>query len=234
MPKVENPRDAPYGAVALIHSRFENEQAGWGTGAVIHPRAILTCAHLVTARDGTREAVGMSAYPGYSGANRPHTGAAEALHAFYCGAFVSNRDRTWDIAVIRLVDSVDVPIVMTPSPVDDEPDKEQDIAGYPADHHFEMWRDREVWTGVNVPEHIFSYVHETSAGSSGSPVYRYNTQARIVHQHGVHSGLAENLEDKVGVLITRLTKSFVDYCLNVQLPPGQPFLVSVPLADLGD
>jgi V8-like Glu-specific endopeptidase len=231
MPQVKEPHQPPYSSVSLLRVAFSNGDTGWGTGALIGGSHILTCAHNLISRKGEYEATRIDVFPGYSSEREP--GPKEgvpATHGFYHRAFTEG-DRSWDIGVIRLGKAVALPGYMRPYAVEEEPDKELDIAGYPHGRHFLMWTDREIWTGINVPEHIFAYVHETEAGSSGSPVFQYDTRSGVALQYGVHSGLAENLEDKVGVLITELTKAFVDYAVS-RVPPDAPFLIGIGPGEL--
>jgi V8-like Glu-specific endopeptidase len=219
MPEVRNPAATPYDTVALLHVVLDNGQEGWGSGALIDARHVLTCGHNLLARDESYRAVRITAFPGYSSRQRPNPAhGAAAEHAFYCVPYVSRRDRSWDIGVVRLAAPVARPMYMTPFPVDSDPEQPLTIAGYPGDRHFRMWEDEEPWAGVDVREHVFAYTHDTEAGSSGSPIFQYRPIAQTLRQVGVHSGLAENLADKVGVLITQVTAAVVAAALRINQP----------------
>jgi V8-like Glu-specific endopeptidase len=69
--------------------------------------------------------------------------------------------------------------------------------------------------------------HDTEAGSSGSPIYSWERRAEIARLYGVHSGLAQNREDKVGVLVTRVTHAFIEEAAHAAPPPGSPFLLAL-------
>jgi V8-like Glu-specific endopeptidase len=230
MPKVEEPNTPPYSAVALLRIELGDEETGWGTGALIDATHILTCAHNLVSRNGSYEARAIEAYAAYSSGHPPPVGGGVAArHGFYRRDFVQRRDRSWDIGVIELARPVRVDVYMQPTAVTEQqdPPKELDIAGYPSGHHYRMWTDRELWSGINVAEHVFAYVHETEAGSSGSPIYQYGRLAGAARLYGVHSGLAENLRDKVGVLITDVTRAFVEEAVRAGPPPGAPFLIAL-------
>jgi V8-like Glu-specific endopeptidase len=236
MPKVQDPQEPPFCSVALLRIELNNARTGWGTGAVIDAQHILTCAHNLISRHGQYEATRIDAFPGYSSDRPPApVEGVSATNGFYPRVFAERADRSWDIAVLRLKDAIRLPMYMSPVAVEQEPKKELQIAGYPSDHHYRMWTDVELWSGINIEEHIFAYLHETAAGSSGSPVYEYETRVGVARQYGVHSGFAQNHEeDKVGVLITRVTKSFVDYAVRAQPGPEAPFLIGVLRAEFGE
>ncbi|HWJ51263.1 MAG TPA: trypsin-like peptidase domain-containing protein [Solirubrobacteraceae bacterium] len=230
MPEVATPNAPPYSAVALLRMVLSNGDAGWGTGAVIDATHVLTCAHNLISRRGQYEARAIEVFPGYSGAQAPAPGSGVAAsRGFYQRAFVYAQDRTWDIGVIELKHAVRMSVYMQPNAVTEQqdPPKELDIAGYPSSRHFRMWTDRELWSGINVQEHVFAYTHDTEAGSSGSPIYSWERRAEIARLYGVHSGLAQNREDKVGVLVTRVTHAFIEEAAHAAPPPGSPFLLAL-------
>jgi V8-like Glu-specific endopeptidase len=228
VPQVKNPTKTPYDTLVLLRVALNTGAVGWGSGALLDGRHVLTCAHNLISRHREYEAVQITVFPGYSSAQQPNpANGIAASHGFYCDPFVDKHDRSWDIGVVRLVASVARSMYMTPFPVDSEPDQPLHIAGYPGNRHFRMWEDEELWSGVDVAEHIFAYVHETEAGSSGSPIFQYRATAQTLRQFGVHSGLAENLEDKVGVLITQVTASFIAAAVRMH-EPLPTFLKAIP------
>jgi len=227
MPEVENASVSPYNTIVLLQIELNTGKYGWGSGALIDDRHVLTCAHNLLSRKGEYRATNITAYFEYSSGAQPDPAqGVRAMRGFYCDPY-ANGDRTWDIGVVRLAAVVGRPLYMTPFAVDAEPLKLKFIAGYPGNRHFYMWQDEDVWTGINVPQHSFAYVHETEAGSSGSPVFEYSAVAQTLRQYGVHSGLAENLEDKVGVLITSVTAAFVNRAVRMTEPLFE-FLIGLP------
>jgi V8-like Glu-specific endopeptidase len=233
MPQVHNSTTTPYDTVVLLRIELDTGEFAWGSGALLNDKHVLTCGHNLISRQQRYEAVRVTAFPGYSSAQRPDPADGfAARHGFYCDPFVSRQDRGWDIGVVRLAASIARPIYMIPFPVDSEPDQPLRIAGFPANRHFRMWEDEEVWTGVDIAEHVFAYAHETEAGSSGSPIFQYREIARTLRQFGVHSGLAENLDDKVGVLITRVTAMFIASAVGMHEPlPSFLRAIPAPTAD---
>jgi V8-like Glu-specific endopeptidase len=236
MPKVDDPQAPPFCSVALLRIELNDARTGWGTGAVIDAQHILTCAHNLISRHGQYEATRIDAFPGYSSDRPPAPAeAVSASNGFYPRVFAEQADRSWDIAVLRLKQAIRLPADMSPFAVEQEPKKELQIAGYPSDRHYRMWTDIELWSGIDIEKHVFAYLHETAAGSSGSPVYEYEPRAGVARQYGVHSGFAQNRdEDKVGVLVTRVTKAFVDDAVRADPGPNAPFLIGVPLAEFGE
>jgi len=233
MPRVVNTNIPPYESVALLKVTYNDGSTGWGTGALIGSNHVLTCAHNLISRRSAPvqyQATAIRVFPGYHSDRAPDDGqGVSASQYFYPTPFREQSDRTWDIGVVRLAQGIQRSVYFTPTEVtgNSEPPKELSVAGYPGSHHYWQWEDQEVWTGMNVQEHVFAYVHETEAGSSGSPVFHYaTTWPRTIHLYGVHSGLAENLEDKVGVLITNVTNAFVRAVVG-QPGPFSDFLVPV-------
>lgn len=226
MPKALDPSVTPYNTVALLRVKMNTGGVGWGTGAVIDANHVLTCAHNLVSRKGEYEATEIVAFPGYSSDKQPKPSEGHAAtHGFFPKPFVAAKDRSWDIGVVRLGAGVKLPKYMRPYAVEG-PEKVLRIAGYHGGRHYEMWEDEEVWDEINVPEHVFVYAHRTEAGSSGSPVFKSGGIQPL--QYGVHSGLAENLEDKLGVLITKVTRKFVSDAVNAGVP-ATPFLVGLPV-----
>lgn len=210
MPAVDNPNEYPFDCVGLLRVRLANGAIGRGTGALINEEFVVTCGHNIVYKDLL--AIAARFYPAYTSDHEPARGTGlEIESGFVKKAFSQEGDRNWDIGVFRLAGRQYRKKYLVPTIVEVHgslPNKDMLIAGYPSNQQFHMWRDEERVSGINVELHAFAYLHETAAGSSGSPLYfTEHGQARL---YGVHSGFAENRpEDKVGVLMTQVTEAFV-------------------------
>ena len=222
MPRVTTPNQYPYDCVGLLHITLDDGSSGWGTGTLIDDRHILTCGHNLFHKGSYAKAARF--YPHYDSTQLPSGGKAIAYG--YLPTQFAKLDVTWDIAVYRLEAPLYAPTkFMVPEVVTttQEPTKTMDIAGYPSNKHYEMWTDQQVWNGIDVANHVFAYSHQTEAGSSGSPLFQlHGGTARI---YGVHRGLAETTEDKVGVLITEVTAGFL--LAATQRGPSDYFIVKI-------
>ena len=151
----------------------------------------------------------------------------EVSHAFIKRIFSEKHDRTWDIALLRLAAPVEFITSLRLGVVTEkgEPNREMRLAGYPGKKHYKMWEEEELVSGFDVPLHVFAYTHETETGVSGSPLYHQHRDHSKIY--GVHSGLAMNLDDKVGVLITETTYDFLQKAINWN-GLAKHFLVNLP------
>jgi V8-like Glu-specific endopeptidase len=210
MPQVTHPDKFPYHCVGLLQVTLHGGGGGWGTGTLIDQKYIITCGHNIVY--GGKQASAAVFHPAYSSATQP-TAGLQVDCGFVKRLFMKG-DRSWDIGVYRLSNPHYLSKFMQPEIVEHnrEPTKEMLVTGYPGDHHYHMWEDQEVVTGFNVAQHLFAYTHRTAPGSSGSPLYQHTGGKAFLY--GVHSGLAQNLEDKVGVLITQETYGFVHAALQ--------------------
>ena len=236
---VQNTNQAPYNAVCLVGctvNRADNNQAmgtGWGSGSLLSSSVALTCGHNLLSQSGTPHySSAIRVWNGYSSASAPTSGGVAAAHGLYFNSW-HNGDRSWDIAVLRLTANINVPNYFAPQSVQQEPDNNMRIAGYPSDHHYAQWEDQEIWNGVNIQEHVFAYQHATQPGSSGSPVYKafvaHGSGQLQIHQYGVHIGLPnqQQQEERVGVLLTPVTYAFVRFAATCVIPQSSPFLIRV-------
>lgn len=215
MPQVANSQAFPYNAIGAVNVTLQDGNAGWGTGTLIGERYVLTCGHnIIYNRQAATSAV---FYPGYNDVRQPAAGGTAMDCGFVKRAFI-NGDRSWDIGLFRLANSVYANAYPQCSIVlaNQEPAPEMTIAGFPSDHHFNMWEETELVSGFNVAISAFAYTHATSTGSSGSPLFQLggNNNAFV---YGVHSGLATNLDDKVGILITQTTYGFLAAAMQYNL-----------------
>ncbi|WP_082553996.1 trypsin-like serine peptidase [Rhizobium sp. Leaf453] len=211
MPHVTDTNIPPYDAIGLFGIDF-GKFRGWGTASLIDERYLLTCAHNVFYE--SQSALSGVFHRAYNSPNPPGASGVKVDCAFIKRAFKTHHDRSWDIAVLRLDGPIHKiqPLRLGLVTENEQPDRNMLVAGYPGSHNYRMWEEEELVRGFNVPEHIFAYTHETETGVSGSPLFRkYLHQSEV---YGVHSGLAENLEDKVGVLITEDTNAFIQQALS--------------------
>jgi V8-like Glu-specific endopeptidase len=214
MGKVNNTNKAPYCSIGLLDITLEDDGGGWGTGALISDRYVLTCGHNLYYEK--KFAAAVTFYPGYSGGkNEPSSGGLKASTCFVAKAYVKNSDkaRGWDIGVIRLEKSVDAKYMGVA--ITEEDDQltgvELQIAGYPGVKHFQMWEDQQLVAGASVEHQLIAYQHQSAAGSSGSPMFHPKT----LKIHAVHGGLIGE-DDKTGVLIMAKTHKFIEKAMKVK------------------
>ena len=103
MPCVQDADRPPYDAFGLLRVSLEGG-GGWGTACLIDERYLLTCAHNVFHRKNA--ARGANFYRAHNAAHAPSGEGAIVDCAFVKRAFHENHDRSWDIAVLRLTQSI--------------------------------------------------------------------------------------------------------------------------------
>jgi hypothetical protein len=127
------------------------------------------------------------------------------------------RNRSWDIAIVRL----DRPVDLDGYPklwniVSDSP-HQICIAGFPGGDR--LATSEGEWSGVNPAVNALSSINlVTAPGSSGSPIFMWDGDQPLVC--AVHSGHAEDdkqqvTEDKLAILITPETAKFILRALAV-------------------
>ncbi|MHB8286398.1 MAG: trypsin-like serine peptidase [Caulobacteraceae bacterium] len=206
MASVADTSKFPYNTIGLLSINLENGISGWGSGTLIDHSHILTCGHNIYFRKN--KATSAVFYRGHNSDDPPTDGGLLIKCAFLTEYFRQG-DRSWDIGLYRLAKPLGGAATMTPTIVNRDSDLpvEPLLTGYPNVHHFNMWEEQELISGANVGDHIFAYTHDSSQGSSGSPLFTVSGGKASVM--GVHSGLSYNRHpDKVGVLINMQTFGF--------------------------
>ena len=64
--KVENTREYPYCCIGIVTTKFSQWTSN-GTGCLIAPRIVLTCAHNIYSRDSNEEAMEVKFSPAANG-----------------------------------------------------------------------------------------------------------------------------------------------------------------------
>lgn len=197
--RVSNPIRPPYSAVGLLRMHFTDGSWYWGSGALINNQQVLTCGHNLFDVPNQHQADQICFYPGWNGDTRPVVAGAgqtpfiAARCAFYVAAY---NDRTqypegqteWDIGLVNLNAQVNLPFYFTMQTVNntDLVGHELDLAGYPGDRPGQMWIDRLPVEGIALRYNTLSHLHDTFRGSSGSPMYEYDSMNDIVRLYAVH------------------------------------------------
>ena len=221
----------PYNSVCLLRIALGGGAGGRGTGALIGSRWILTCAHNLSGQPGDLyRATGVTAFPAWNSRQAPAGGVA-ADYAFFPAVYRQGQDM-WDVGVIHL--NADAPpppppnrrFYFVPQPMDARIIGEDvDLTGYPGGHGGEMWTDRDEVNGVHLPTNTMLFTNDTDAGSSGSPVYRYDAEADRVFQWGVHNSVNPQYGLRRGLLITRVVYDWIRFA--IAQPAGQYFATGI-------
>jgi V8-like Glu-specific endopeptidase len=215
MGEIRNTDSFPYHCIGLLEITLGGGGVGWGTGALFDAKYVVTAGHCIVPQD--KDVIAAKFHPAYDSVDPPTRGGTQIDCGFVKTAFAHRKrggEQDWDIGVYRLSNPISLKRYMDLTIVKygNEPGTQMFATGYPKDHHYYMWEEQELVSGFNVAEHIFSYTHPTSGGSSGSPLYQYNGNKASIY--GIHRGLAANHDDKTGVLITQETHRFVEAALQ--------------------
>lgn len=195
MPRVKDSNRSPYSAVGQLMMHFTDGNWYSGSGALISNRQVLTCARNLIDRQGYR-ADQVRFYAGWNQMDVPIvTGAAQTPYiraqcAFYGDGYQHGED-TWDIGLIHLAVPVQLSYPHTYFTMQTVNDTELvamqlSLLGYPENHPGEMWADRDEVEAISLEENSLFHLHETSADSSGSPMYEYFASDESLHLYAVH------------------------------------------------
>ena len=197
MPRVNDSGRPTYSAIGQLMMHFTDNIWYSGSGALISNTQVLTCGHNIIARDGHYadeirfySAWNQGAIPVVAGPVAGQTAHIRAQCAFYGNGYQNGEDK-WDIGLVHLA----APVNLNPphayfsmQTVNDNSLVEQNlsIAGYPGNHPGEMWLDHDVVEGISIPNNSLFHLHETAAGSSGSPMYIYDAESDLLRLYAVH------------------------------------------------
>ncbi|MHB8286397.1 MAG: trypsin-like serine peptidase [Caulobacteraceae bacterium] len=225
MPQVADSTVFPYNCIGLLLMNFDDGNSYWGTGALINAQYILTAGHNLFDYEDQHEITSAVFYRAYNSAGTPVDGGIRVEKAFVPHAFMRG-NQPWDIGVMRLERAIAGAPFMTPVVVTEaaQVPTEPILTGFPGDHHFVMWQEQETTSAIDIAQHVFAYTHDSSQGSSGSPLYAVANNTCSIY--GVHTQIsAGNDDDKLGVLITMPVAGFI--MASLQHVGGDAFLYNL-------
>jgi V8-like Glu-specific endopeptidase len=212
MQRVQDTNRSPYNAVGLIRMEWNDGETYYGSGALVAPNLVLTCAHNFVEKEseGNDHATSAAFYPGWNTHPLPTDGGTAAACVLVPEYY--RRDDSWDIALMRLQNNIAVahrfrPVASLNRSLEG---REVRLTGYPQDDDdldgF-MFEDSDEITIVHLESNTVIMTHDTLPGSSGSPIWdadadHYNVYA--VHNSYQTQGLRR------GTLITRPVAEFLE------------------------
>lgn len=210
--RVRDADRSPFNAIGVLQLNFDNGNTYHGTGALINSTTILTCAHNLTDRgQGVVPRVSsINFFPAYNQQPFPVTNNCQVNQGCYRAscAFAALRykggEQDWDIGLIKLAQPIQRDFYFVPVITRDQSlvDQDLDITGYPGDKNGEMWTDSDEVANIDIALNTLLFVVDTEAGSSGSPVYKYNALDDKVYQFAVHVARTDAHGLKRAILIT--------------------------------
>ena len=195
----------PWRTIGLIRVKWDNGKWYQGTGALVGPQHVLTCAHNLHDKNEAgatdKWAVEFEFYAGQTAMTEPNPaggvranrnarpyGKAGWKKVYYWTTWLTTKDRDFDMMLVVL----DKPIGDTVGWMGRETggtdvDGWRQLSGYPGDKPaFEQW-----WAGGTVSaetKYQIRYPNDTFGGHSGSPVWYYNGTADSRYIRAVHIG----------------------------------------------
>lgn len=202
--RVDTPHRWPYCAFGHLEIRLRDGKVCGGSGALISPHHVLTCAHNVfDHKYGTGWAESIVFYPGLNERSAPFS-MVPAVGTFVYEVYTQDRNaNNFDIALLTLTRPVGSETGYAGlSYMDDETLKLQkiEITGYPHDKGFD-----QMWTMFNnfktiEPERLTYKIH-TEGGQSGSPIWVLNLSDPYIL--GVHTHGSETENHNLGTRLSR-------------------------------
>jgi V8-like Glu-specific endopeptidase len=202
--RVPDANRPPFDAVGLLRMTFSDGRTYRGSGALVDATHVITCGHNITEKYPRRGfATAARFYPRWnSAAAPPPTAGIVVRNGFFASPYRDGQEM-WDIGMMLLSAPAPAPLrYFEPQSTDSPVLNGQDVtlAGYPGNHNGEMWWDVDQVSGTVIAYNQLQFTHDTFVGSSGSPIYQYDTQADRLRLYAVHN--AEEAGLRSGLLIT--------------------------------
>jgi V8-like Glu-specific endopeptidase len=217
-----NVNQPPYSAVGLLATRIGGN---WytGTGALISPTQIVTCAHNLYSRTEVVAATEVCFYPAWDAPFPVPPGGIAAAAAFYAAGYAGLAANIWDVGFVELAVPVELPFFFKPRVTDHQIiDQDVHVTGYPGTYGGHMADDIDQVSGIYVPANLMSYTNDTWSGSSGGPVWTYFADDDVVFLRGIHTSVDDGTL-KQGRLMTQAVFDWIELA-KLQLAPN-PFAV---------
>jgi V8-like Glu-specific endopeptidase len=207
----------PFNAIGLIQMVWDDGNTYFGSGALISPREVLTCAHNFINQDNQPKAEALSAafFPGWNAHPLPNQGGIAATCALVPGPYPRINDE-WDIAILRLNAPVQVAhrFALTVTKSKDLEGVTARVTGFPqddGDNDGLMFDDDDEIVIVDLPTNTVLFTNATLSGSSGSPIWTQGED--FYHVYAVHNSV-HGQDLRRGTLITPSVLSFLQAALS--------------------
>lgn len=209
--RVPDSSKPPYNAVGLLLMKWSDGKTYQGSGALIASDLVLTCAHnVIDQKPKVGRATSVEFFPGWNSTNQPADGLAASKWA-YPQAYQDGED-AWDVGLVKLKKPVaGVTYFFVPQSVNDTKlvDEYLTLAGYPGDKGGEMWTDLDQVAAVELRTNTVLFTHDTFGGSSGSPLYVYDSVQDVVRQYAIHNSQNQAFGLRRGLLITTAVHDWI-------------------------
>ncbi len=221
--RVEYADRPPYNVIGVLQLTFTNGDIACGTGALIDSNIVLTCSHNLTDQ-GKGEVPKVSEVQFFPAWNRTPfpsektLGGYEALCAF-ASARYKNGEKDWDVGLVKLSDHIWGDFYMIPriSKGQELVGKILTITGYPENKDGEMWRDDDEVARIDIALNTLLFVVDTLNGSSGSPIYQYDSVNDKIYQYAIHVARTTDAHGlKRSILIT---SAIAEWCVEASNTP---------------
>lgn len=220
----------PFNAVGLLATQFGTSWA-YGTGAMISPTELVTCAHVLFDSGTSAAATQVQFFPVWNAqwpATPPPPNGLTVAAAFYAAPFATGQD-AWDVGYVRLTapPATVPPVFFTPRESDDQlVGQDIQIAGYSSVANGIMQTTTDQVNFVSVPDNLLTYTNDTWNGDSGGPIFWYDSVADVVWLRGVHTS-QDTADLRQGRLMTTAVLTWLNIARYTASPV--PFAGATPL-----
>ena len=204
--RIFNTQENPFSFICALDLHFPEHVSAIpfvGTGALISPNVVLTCAHNIYDHQSKTAIHRITAAPGQAGLNQKPFGIIDAARAFVPQEFMQSETSRleFDYAALILREPVGNDtghFGIIEASIADLVEHNIHLTGFPALANFEFGTGKAMLHHAapfrNLEGGVISHFADASGGNSGSPLYFYehdnqDLEPRVV---GVHSGGLDN------------------------------------------
>lgn len=198
--RITNTKTIPFRYIAYIRTTWPNGEQTLGTAWLCGPSAMMTSAHCVYNASRGGYARSIRVWPGKNGSVFPFDSyAIKSVHITREWKLTS--DQNYDFALMNLKTAIGIKLgyfgVRYAKGATTYTGKHIAVAGYPGEYQGQLWKMSG--SVSQSTDSLLYYKIDTTAGQSGSPVYRKDSsEFYAIGIHGYGSS-----EKNIGVRITR-------------------------------
>lgn len=166
--RITNTTDSPYRNICYIEAKFSDGAISYSSGVLVYFDVLLTCGHCVYSQDHGGFATSIKVTPAMNGENTAPLGTAYALGTQICQAWVDNKDRNGDWAIVDLNKSFSTwQLFGYYTDIYSQLGTSVTSIGYPGQEGFKYYMYADTNSISYVTEYLYSTLCDMTHGESG-------------------------------------------------------------------